>query len=404
MQIDAFTVLLFALLVKWLLGGLFLAFWLTDRKPWFAWYSAGLFVGSVGAAFLLVRGFEAEFAAIGLGAASLIAATGCAWQGARAFGRRKPLWLPLAAAPAAWLLASLSQDFLDTLAYRVILSSVLMALLLGLTAFEFWRGREEQLPSRGLVVLLFASMAVVFLVRIPLIGVIPAPFGALPLNPIWVAAFHLAMFFHTIVLAVLVVALDKERLELEQRTRAQTDSLTGALNRRGFMSRGHRLILRHQTSGDPICLLFLDLDHFKALNDRFGHSGGDDVLIRFVTLVHQYVRPGDFLFRIGGEEFYCLLPDTTADGGVAVAERIRREFEAAMLEVAGTQVRATVSIGGAATETCGYDVDVLVRRADMAAYAAKRQGRNQVVRALPDAPLSRGEPVIAAGTEAVPVA
>ena len=140
-------------------------------------------------------------------------------------------------------------------------------------------------------------------------------------------AFNLIVFFHALMLTVLIVAMSKERLELEQRTKAQTDPLTGALNRRAFMARGGRLAPRHQHEGAPLCLLFLDLDHFKSLNDRFGHSGGDDVLMTFVAVVHDNIRPTDFLFRIGGEEFCCLLPHTRTEQAHIVAERIRHQFE-----------------------------------------------------------------------------
>jgi diguanylate cyclase (GGDEF)-like protein len=125
--------------------------------------------------------------------------------------------------------------------------------------------------------------------------------------------------------------------------------------------------------------LFLDLDHFKSLNDRFGHSGGDDVLTSFVDLVNVCIRPTDFLFRIGGEEFCCLLPHTTTEQAHRVAERIRHQFEMTMVEVAGTAVKATVSVGIASTDAFGYELDRLMRRADTAVYAAKRAGRNRIV-------------------------
>ena len=91
------------------------------------------------------------------------------------------------------------------------------------------------------------------------------------------------MFSHALLLTVLIVALSKERLELDQRTKAQTDPLTGALNRRAFIGRGERMLQRHAYERAPLCLMFLDLDHFKSLNDRLGHSGGDDVLMSFVV-------------------------------------------------------------------------------------------------------------------------
>ncbi len=385
MQIDAFTILLFGVFIKTLLGVLFLIFWFSERRSiWFMWWSATFFVGAVAAILFMMRGSSADFVAIGIGNATLFAAFACCWQGARAFDRRRPLWLGVVAAPAAWLALCLMPEFMANVGVRVIVSSLLVTPLLAMTGVEFWRGREEALPSRLPVIVLFGTFALFFASRIPMVDVLPFPFGALPVQPGWVAAFNLAMFFHTLLLTVLLVALNKERLELDQRTKAQTDPLTGALNRRAFMTRGNRLVLRHQIETQPLCLLFLDLDDFKSLNDRFGHSGGDDVLTRFVAVVHDNIRPTDFLFRIGGEEFCCLLPYTNAEQAHRVAERIRHRFEAATVDVVGTPVKATVSIGVASTEVYGYDIDILMRRADTAVYAAKRQGRNRVVVATAD--------------------
>jgi diguanylate cyclase (GGDEF)-like protein len=231
---------------------------------------------------------------------------------------------------------------------------------------------------------LFSTLSLFFVSRVAFVNVAPFPLGAAPPAPGWMVAFNLIMFFHTLMLTVLIVAMSKERLELEQRTKAQTDPLTGALNRRAFMARGARLLQRHRHQDAPLCLLFLDLDHFKSLNDRFGHSGGDDVLMTFVAVVHENIRPTDFFFRIGGEEFCCLLPQTRADQAHTVAERIRHKFEGATVDVAGTPVKTTVSLGIASTETFSYDLDTLMRKADMAVYAAKRQGRNCVVIAAAD--------------------
>ncbi len=392
MYIDAFTVLLSGLLVKAVLAVLFLTLWLQRRRAkWFAWWAATFFLGCFASFAFVVREVAMQPAAIGIAVAFLTAAMGCAWQGARVFEKRAPLPLAVIAPPALWLGACLIPGFLDIVAYRVVLSSALLAFLLGITAFEFWRGRAEKLPSRWTVIALFASLALIFALRIPLLGLAPFPFGAQPAEPGWVAAFNLLMFFHAMVLAVLLVALSKERQELEQRTKAQTDPLTGALNRRAFMTRGGRLVLRHQKKHEPLCLLFIDIDHFKTLNDRYGHSGGDDVLIAFVGIVHDNIRPTDFLFRIGGEEFFCLLPFTQAADALAVAERIRRAVEALTVPVAGIPVKITVSIGIAATETLGYEVDTLVRNADFAVYAAKRAGRNRIIVAGGDV-VAPGEP------------
>jgi diguanylate cyclase (GGDEF)-like protein len=384
MLIDSFTVLLFGLLIKVILGALFVTFWLRSRAaPWFGWWSVSLLFGSVTSVLYMWRGPD-SLISVGIGNATLIVSFACCWQGARAFDRRPTRWSLVWLPALLWLGVCLFPEFKASLPYRVGLSSALIAPLLAMSAYEFWRGRAERLPSRWPVVVIFAVFALFFAARIPMIGHAPFPFGSLPLEPGWLGVFNLAMFAHTILLSVLLVSLSKERLELDQRTKAQTDPLTGALNRRAFILRGTRLLQRHSHEGAPLCLLFLDLDHFKSLNDRFGHSGGDDVLMSFVTLVNACIRPTDFLFRIGGEEFCCLLPYTSTEQAHRVAERIRHQFEMTMVEVGGTLVKATASLGIASTAAFGYELDTLMRRADLAVYAAKRAGRNRVVVATAD--------------------
>jgi diguanylate cyclase (GGDEF)-like protein len=385
MQIDASTVLLSGIFVKLLLGILFLIFWLSDRRsPWFGWWAGTYFFAMAAAAIFLIRGFEGGLSAVGTGVAALIVSFGLCWQGARSFHQRPPLWLPLEAALGLWVAACLVPGFLENLHYRVAVSSILLAALSALPAIEFWRGRDEALLSRWPVIVLFATLSVFFLCRVLFMDFLPFPLGALPMQQSAVAAFNMIVFFHALILTVLFVAVTKERLELAQRKNAQTDPLTGALNRRALMSRGAKTLVRHEYEEAPLCLLFLDLDYFKSLNDRFGHSAGDDVLTKFVGVVQESIRPSDFLFRLGGEEFCCLLPHTAIGQAQAVAERIRRQVENATADVAGVVVKITVSLGIASTETFGYDLDTLMRRADMAVYAAKRQGRNRVMVAKPE--------------------
>ncbi|MBM3527616.1 MAG: GGDEF domain-containing protein [Alphaproteobacteria bacterium] len=400
MQIDAFTILLSGVAVKAPLCLLFFAFWLHDRRStWFAWLSVMYFFAMLAGLSFIRRGFVGEFEAVGVAVAMMLVAAGMCWQAARAFERRKPLWLPLILMPCAWLAIAAIPGFLENMRLRIVVSSLFIAPLIALTAVEYWRGREERLMSRWPIIVLFGSYSLLFGSRLLFVDILPFPFGALPETQTTVAVFNLIAFFHTLVLTVLLVAISRERLELEQRTKAQTDPLTGALNRRAFMARGARLLQRHAYEQNPLSLLFFDLDHFKALNDRFGHSGGDDVLVRFVGVVNGNIRPTDFLFRIGGEEFCCILPGAGVEPAARVAERIRQQFEAGMVQLSGKPVTATVSVGVACTSEFGYDLDTLVRRADMAVYAAKRQGRNRVAVARADdapAPLAPiGEPTAA---------
>jgi diguanylate cyclase (GGDEF)-like protein len=379
MQLDSFAIVFAGLLIRTVLAVLFLVFWLTERRsPWFAWWSATFFLGNLSGVVFLTGGFTTDYISVGFGTALLMAAFACGWQGARGFERRPPLWLAVFGVPVLWLAVCLIPGFVENAFYRVLLSSLLLAWLIGATAVEFWRGRNEALLSRWPIIVLFTILAAVFAARIPLAGVLPFPFGALPVQDNWLAAFSLVMILHTVALAVLVVAISRERLEREQRLKAQTDLLTGALNRRAFMSYAERQMARHRISGKPLCLLLLDVDRFKTLNDRFGHSFGDEILTRFVAMVRDNIRPNDLLFRIGGDEFCCLLPETSAAQAYRVAERVRDRLATALIAGEGGTVSMTASMGIASTEHFDYALEILMHEADMAVYAAKEEGRNKI--------------------------
>jgi diguanylate cyclase (GGDEF)-like protein len=385
MQIDGSTVVLMGLLARTLLGILFLVFWLRDKRAvWFLWWSATFFLGDVAALSYLLNRFVFLSLPFGYEVAILIAAMACVWQGARTFEGREPLWLPVLVAPTIWMFACLIPGFLETASYRVVLSSLLLSPLAAMSAVEFWRGREERLPSRWAIILLFASLSMFFASRIALLGIAPFPFGAQPMQSSWVGAFSLILVLTTIVLAVLIVAMTRERLEREQMLKAQTDLLTGAFNRRAFLTYGERLIMRHRVAKKPLCLVLFDLDQFKELNDQFGHIGGDQFLTKFVAVAYNNIRPGDFLFRLGGDEFCCLLPETDTSEALMIAERMRRQIAATTIDIADVPVNVTASIGIASTESFGYSLDALLYEADIATYAAKGQGRNQVAVATPD--------------------
>lgn len=170
---------------------------------------------------------------------------------------------------------------------------------------------------------------------------------------------------------------------------ATVDAVTGIYTRRYVLDALAREIRHARRSGRPLAVLSLDLDHFKQVNDQHGHEVGDRMLKAFGDAAEDSVRPTDQLFRMGGEEFCFVLPATTLDEAIAVAERIRRAFEAVEIETAGGRAATTVSIGIAATNFA-VDVETLLAAADAAVYEAKARGRNRVVVAEPSA-LLRGE-------------
>jgi diguanylate cyclase (GGDEF)-like protein len=166
---------------------------------------------------------------------------------------------------------------------------------------------------------------------------------------------------------------------------ASMDPLTGMLNRRGFAEASARLIEREASAGRPVTAMIFDIDHFKSINDRFGHPAGDEILKLFATIVNSNLRISDLSGRIGGEEFAALLPCSLEEGVVA-GERVREGFEAAGIVCEDGAVDTTVSIG-VAGGPAGTELEVLLAAADTALYQAKRGGRNRVEAAV-ELPLS----------------
>jgi diguanylate cyclase (GGDEF)-like protein len=166
-------------------------------------------------------------------------------------------------------------------------------------------------------------------------------------------------------------------------TRAATDALTGLPNQRTCQDNLKRMLAQASRTASPLSAVLLDLDHFKQINDRFGHGAGDDVLAAVGGALTAALRASDFAGRNGGEEFLILLPDTDSEGALISAERVRAAIET--IEVPQVDRAITASLGVATYPADALDSDTLVRMADRALYAAKRAGRNRVALAMPSA-------------------
>jgi diguanylate cyclase (GGDEF)-like protein len=162
---------------------------------------------------------------------------------------------------------------------------------------------------------------------------------------------------------------------------ATTDDLTGVFNRRHFMALAEREFADSRDGGCRLALLILDIDLFKSINDCFGHAVGDMVIRHVARVCREMKRTGDILARIGGEEFTLLLPATDIGEAAALAERINDHLAHNPVAVDGHELRVTVSLGVATTDTATTTVGDLMRRADQALYGAKRGGRNRVEQA-----------------------
>jgi diguanylate cyclase (GGDEF)-like protein len=160
--------------------------------------------------------------------------------------------------------------------------------------------------------------------------------------------------------------------------RAQTDPLTGVLNRRSLIERLDAACVRARARNLPISVLFLDLDHFKQINDTFGHAAGDACLAGIIPPIQAELRQSDVIGRYGGEEFVVILYGADAAAAYPIAERICRRVSDIRIEGFGAAVQLTCSIGVAASDTLEVWGQHLIAHADTAVYAAKRSGRNQV--------------------------
>lgn len=227
--------------------------------------------------------------------------------------------------------------------------------------------------SRWLTVGVIVYIAVIQLVRLATTFFLPMGdtiLSGTPQHVLFIASFSVSVLLFSV--GAVLMAGDRLRVELE--LLATRDSLTNTLTRR-YMDEACAIELeRSHRTGQPLAMLMLDLDHFKTINDTYGHQAGDRVLVEFAAKVQRCLRSKDLLGRFGGEEFALLLPNTPLDAALQVAERIR-----AACVPQGNEVGCTVSIGVTLSLPQNDSMDKLLARADAALYEAKNTGRNRVV-------------------------
>src|SRR4029079_9224476 len=172
---------------------------------------------------------------------------------------------------------------------------------------------------------------------IPLAGLLPSDGGIVTLASGWLTVFVLEIMLYAVGTAFVGLALAKERAVRIHKDAASTDDLTGLLNRRGLLEAAQMLVTRKAKENEAVSVLMFDLDHFKSINDRFGHGIGDATLRLFGATVIASMRATDLVGRFGGEEFAAVIPGTL-DDALTVAERVRKAFETAAFTVAGCLV------------------------------------------------------------------
>jgi diguanylate cyclase (GGDEF)-like protein len=378
MQLDLVTLLVVNAFVATLLGFLLLFAWRQNRTLGaLAWWGWAFVIAGTGVAVLATR-LVLPSVSIVLGNALVFASYGLLWCGCRVF-EGKPVNIGWAAAgPAIWLAACAAPSFYGSFPARVALASTLSATLVISCAVETWRGRGEALSARLPIVIVLCLHAGIMLVRPMLLAGAGAVDEAVVTRSPWVTAHSFEGLVATIVVAFLFLTIAKERVEGEQRRMASRDPLTGILNRRAFVEQASGHLKRAPAA--PAVLLLLDIDHFKHINDGFGHAAGDAVLVAFCRLAARNLPREAILGRLGGEEFGFFLPGASPLEGYYAAEYLRNAVALAKIEAHGRSMSVTVSIGLADNGTCGPDLDAMMQSADASLYRAKRSGRNRVLR------------------------
>jgi GGDEF domain-containing protein len=191
---------------------------------------------------------------------------------------------------AIWLFACMFESFAQWSAGRIVLSSVIVSIYTFLTAAELWRERRRTLLRRWPAIFVPMLHGAVFLCPIPLAGLLPSDGGVVTLASGWIAIFALETMLYIVGTAFIVLVLSKERAVRIERDAASTDELTGLLNRRGFFAAAKDMIASQLKRREPVSVLMFDLDHFKSINDRFGHSIGDEALRLFARVASENMR------------------------------------------------------------------------------------------------------------------
>ncbi len=380
MPLDVNTLFLVTIYVEAILGLLLLFAWVQNTSIYaVAWWGFADLLRAGSVALFGMYGSVSDLVAIDLANAVLFIAFALTWTGARVFDHRKPRPVLMLAGAALWLISGRISVIQDSWDLRALLSSGIVTAYTWAAAYEFWRGRSEPLVSRWPAIFMLFAHGSLYLLRTPLGAMLPwlPPSNAL-FESVWLTMLSFEALLFTIAIAFILLAMAKERAEHHHKTAAMIDPLTGIANRRSFLESGEAQLKRQAVDPRPIAVVLLDLDNFKAINDRFGHAVGDRVLQRFADIGSAAMRRLDVFGRLGGEEFAALLVDTTREQALAVAEHIRSAFAAATREIDGQAVDATVSIGMVVSYDAVLDLSALLAQADHALYRAKDNGRNRI--------------------------
>src|SRR5438045_314619 len=319
MSLDTSTLYFIATMIAAMLGVMLLVFGKNENIPALKWWGTAYLLGAASVAlWSLASNMLGEAVSLALNAVGFVAC-GMVWNASRVFHGRKPNLPGLVLGAIAWVAAVMTLSS-EASAMRITIGAGIVALYAALTAGELWSERRRTLQRRWPTIVVPALHGFVLMLPI-LLGGLLYPAQDKFSGSVWVTLFSVELVLYAVGTVFVIFMLVSERTVTAHKTAASMDPLTGMFNRRGFAEACWRVIEREATAGRPVTVLIFDIDHFKSINDHFGHAACDEILKLFAANVINSLRISDLSGRIGGEEFAALLP-CSLEGGVLAAERV----------------------------------------------------------------------------------
>jgi diguanylate cyclase (GGDEF)-like protein len=381
MKLDIATIFFLLVMINVSLGLIFLVAWLKRRSAVYMHATMATACIAAGLGLLLARGTIPDRLSTDIANACMLFGFGLLWSAVRRFEKRPAPAPVVLAGGSLWLIACMFPAFSGWLAARMALASGISAAYFFAGGYQFLHGRQVVLGARRALAMTFLVQGAFLVGRGFYALFVQAPTDLF--HPTLIQSVLLAEpVVIIVVIAVLGVGLVREEMESHLRRSADTDALTGVLNRGAFFASAEELIRLAHRDRRSIALLLFDLDHFKQINDRHGHLMGDLALNAFTRAVTNVVRATDLVGRLGGEEFAVLIGGVEGITATAIAERIRLDFAQTCVSYEGKVLTATVSAGVAMSRGAATELTGLIAEADRALYDAKRAGRDRVHSAL----------------------
>jgi len=264
----------------------------------------------------------------------------------------------------------------------IVLFTLASSIFFGYSIHCCYTANRDELRGSLLIVAMLSAAYIVSLC-IHLVGFYLTNVNHPAQNTLWQSSALIVNIVLGFAQTIMLIVITSHRLQMDLHQQATHDPLTNVFNRRALTTLAERDIARSNRRGTLISVLMIDADHFKKINDRFGHAVGDAVLVAIAKKIQCGLRTEDILARFGGEEFLVMLPDTSLKHACEVADRIRVAISQIALPVLPSGHRFTVSVGVAERRGVQQSFDELIEMADQALYQAKKSGRNKVIGSKP---------------------